>query len=130
MDLKIQAIQKALKVTPGAEIEMMNRAMKLKTDLDDLLFTLEGPSAKASWEELPPMVMPLNRRMNVMIRTHWSSTSELTKTEKDQLEILKEEFPPLLDQLKEIVGEIKALDQELEAIKAPWTPGRLPVLGT
>ena len=37
------------------------------------------------------MEMPLNNRLNVMVRTHWSSTSELTKTETDQLDILKED---------------------------------------
>ena len=48
--------------------------------------------------------MPLNRRLNIMVRTHWSSTAGLTKTETDQLEILREEFPPVLEQLK-IAGE-------------------------
>ncbi len=63
-----------------------------------------------------------------MVRTHWSSTSELTKTESDQLEILKEEFPPLLASLEQIVDEIGQLDSRLEELKAPWTPGRVPKL--
>ena len=74
------------------------------------------------------MNMPLSRRLNIMIRTHWSSTSELTKTETDQLEILKEEFPPVLAQLEKVVEEIRELDQQLEKLKAPWTPGRVPSL--
>ena len=74
------------------------------------------------------MDMPLSRRLNLMIRTHWSSTSELTLTETDQLEILKEEFPPVLEQLEKVVEEIRELDQQLEELKAPWTPGRVPVL--
>ena len=63
-----------------------------------------------------------------MTYTHWSSTSELTTTETEQLRILKEEFPPLLAQLEQAVDAIGVLDQELEALKAPWTPGRLPEL--
>ncbi len=63
-----------------------------------------------------------------MVRTHWSSTSELTKTETDQLEILKEEFPPLLTALEQVVEEIDLLDHRLEELKAPWTPGRVPKL--
>ena len=74
------------------------------------------------------MEMPLNNRLRVMVRTHWSSTAELTLTETDQLEILKEEFPPLLADLEEVVEEIRELDQRLEQLKAPWTPGRVPVL--
>ncbi len=122
---KLTSIKKALDQTPGAEVEMIRKVLDLEGQLRDLLYTLEGPQAKASSEELPPMMMPLNRRLSAMIRTHWSSTSDLTKTETDQLEILKEEFPPVLDKLEQVVDEIRQLDSELEELKAPWTPGRV-----
>ena len=125
---KLASIKKALVQTPEASVELGTMVQKLEGQLRDIQFTLDGPQAKASWEELPPMAMPLNNRMSVMIRTHWSSTSELTKTERDQLEILKEEFPPVLAQLEQLVKDIGQLDRELEALKAPWTPGRVPEL--
>ncbi len=125
---KLGAIRKAIKQTPGTGEELFQQLLELEAALDDLIYKLEGPDAAASWEELPPMEVPLNRRMNVMIRTHWSSTAELTFTEKEQLRILKEEFPPVLEQLEEIAGEISGVESRLEELKAPWTPGRLPVL--
>ncbi len=125
---KLASIRTAIRQTPGSGLEVYEKVVELEAALKDILFALEGPKAVASWEELPPMDMPLNRRMNVMVSTHWSSTSELTKTETDQLEILKEEFPPLLSALEQVVGEIAQLDQRLEELKAPWTPGRVPEL--
>jgi len=125
---KLTAIKKALTQTPEAGTELGRKVFELEDLLSDILFAMNGPSAKASWEELSPMNMPLNRRMNLMIRTHWSSTTELTKTETDQLEILREEFPPVLAQLEKVVEEIVELDQQLEDLKAPWTPGRVPSL--
>jgi hypothetical protein len=125
---KLAAMRKALKQTPGTGVEVFEKVLKLESDLEDVLYTLEGPSARASWEELPPMDVPLNRRLSVMIRTHWSSTSELTTTETEQLRILKEEFPPLMAQLEQIVDGVNELDRELKALKAPWTPGRVPEL--
>ena len=125
---KLATIRKAIKQTPGSGLEIYEKVVKLDKALEDILFALEGPGAKASWEELAPMDMPLNRRLNIMVRTHWSSTAELTKTETDQLEILKEEFPPLLEALEQIVDELGLLDQRLEELKAPWTPGRIPEL--
>jgi hypothetical protein len=74
------------------------------------------------------MPVPLNRRLSVMIRTHWSSTSELTTTETDQLEILREEFPPVLARLEAMVNEINQVEKQMEELKAPWTPGRIPEL--
>lgn len=125
---KLAAIRVALLQAPGEEGSLTRRVDDLEARLKDLLYTLEGPEAVASWEELPPMEMPLNRRLRVMIRTHWSSTSELTQTEKDQLAILREEFPPLLEELERIHEEIGELDRILEEMKAPWTPGRIPRL--
>ncbi|MEA3462055.1 MAG: glycosyl hydrolase, partial [Bacteroidota bacterium] len=125
---KLAAMKKALVQTPEAGTELGRQVLALEGRLKDIQYALDGPGAKASWEELPPMRMPLSRRLNVMIRTHWSSTSELTKTETDQLVILREEFPPLLEELKVIVYEIGELDRQLEELKAPWTPGRVPEL--
>ena len=125
---KLSTIQKAIKQTPGTGSTILMDVLELEDRLNNILYKLEGPSAKASSEELPPMEMPLNNRLRVMVRTHWSSTSELTKTETDQLEILKEEFPPVLAQLEKVVEEIRELDQQLEQLKAPWTPGRVPSL--
>ncbi len=125
---KLSAIRKAVKQTPGTGLEVFKKVLDLDAALKDILYTLEGPRAVASWEELSPMDMPLNKRLNVMVRTHWSSTAALTKTETDQLEILKEEFPPVLKALEQVVDEIAMLDQRLEELKAPWTPGRVPEL--
>lgn len=126
--VKLAAIRKAMKQTPGTGAEMLKRVKDLEREINDIIYKMEGPEAIASWEELPPMAMPLNRRLNVMIRTHWSSTSELTATEMDQLEILRAEFPVLLAELEKITGELNQLDRELESLKAPWTPGRIPKL--
>jgi photosystem II stability/assembly factor-like uncharacterized protein len=125
---RLQVLRQALRQTPGSGEELFRKVLELQAEIDDILFALEGPQAQASWEELPPMQMPLNRRLNVMIRTHWSSTAELTQTEKDQLEILREEFPPVLDRLDQAVAAIGEVEHSLEALKAPWTPGRMPQL--
>jgi hypothetical protein len=126
--VKLNTIREAIKQTPGTGSGMLIDVLALQDELDNILYKLDGPPAKASWEELPPMEMPLNRRLSVMVRTHWSSTAGLTKTETDQLEILREEFPPVLDQLKEVVTGIEKVEAKLEELKAPWTPGRMPEL--
>jgi len=102
--------------------------LALQDEVEQILYKLEGPPAVASWEELPPMEVPLNSRLNVMVRTHWSSTAGLTRTETDQLAILREGFPPVLKQLQEVVDGIAGVEARLEELKAPWSPGRMPEL--
>ena len=126
--VKLNTIRKVIKQTPGTGSAMLTDVLALQDELDQILYKLDGPPAVASWEELSPMEMPLNRRLNIMVRTHWSSTAGLTQTETDQLEILREEFPPVLEQLKEVIDGINKVEARLEELKAPWSPGRIPSL--
>jgi len=104
----------------------MDKVRALGVDLEKLNFTMNGLPAKASGEEVPPAQVPLNDRLSNITYTHMGSTSRITTTEKQAYEILSDEFPPVLQTLKNIVvNEIPALEAELNNINAPWTPGRL-----
>ena len=125
---KIENIKQAIYSTPGASQSLMNKARSLGKELEELNFKMSGVKAKASTEEIPPAQVPLNSRLGIITYTHMVSTSGITTTEKQNYEILKEEFPPVLNALKRIVEtDIPALETELNKIGAPWTTGRLPV---
>ena len=63
-----------------------------------------------------------------MVWVHWRSTSGITQSQRDQFAILSEEFPPILEELRTIYEtSLPAIEQELEEIGAPYTPGRIPV---
>jgi len=125
---KVEQIKQAIYATPGASQELMDRARALSVELEELNFKMNGLPAKASGEEVPPAQVPLNDRLSTITYTHMGSTSGITTTEKQGYEILKEEFPPVLQALKRIVEtEVPALEAELNKINAPWTPGRMPI---
>jgi photosystem II stability/assembly factor-like uncharacterized protein len=126
MFTRTQYIQQALLQMPGASEEMIQHARDLSLRINEIQFKFDGREAPASWEELPPAPMPLNRRLSTIVRTHMQSTSGVTQTEKDNYAILMNEFPQLLEELKQINSELKALEEKLEEINAPWTPGRIP----
>uniref|UniRef100_UPI0032178CB2 VPS10 domain-containing protein n=1 Tax=uncultured Draconibacterium sp. TaxID=1573823 RepID=UPI0032178CB2 len=125
---KLEQIKQAIYATPGASQQLMDKARALAVKLEALDFIMNGVPAKASGEEVPPAQVSLNTRLSLITYTHMGSTSGITTTEKQGYEILKEEFPPVLNALKKIVeNEIPALEAELNKMNAPWTPGRLPV---
>ena len=125
---KIENIKQAIYSTPGTSQVLMNKARALGKELEELNFKMSGVKAKASAEETPPAQVPLNSRLGTITYTHMGSTSGITETEKQNFEILKAEFPPVLEALKRIVEtDIPALEAELNKIGAPWTPGRIPV---
>lgn len=125
---KVENIKQAIYSTPGASQDLMDKARALGKELEELNFKMNGLPAKASAEEIPPEQVPLKNRLGNITYAHMGSTSGITSTEKQGYEILKEEFPPVLNALKRIVEkDIPAMEAELNKIGAPWTPGRLPV---
>ncbi len=125
---KVEHIKQAIYSTSGASQDLMDKARALGKELELLDFKMNGTEAKASGEEVPPEQVALNDRLGNITFTHMGSTSGITSTEKQSYEILKTEFPPVLDALKRIVeNDIPALETELDRMGAPWTPGRMPV---
>ena len=120
-------IKQALLNTPGADYTLLSKADKISLEIDDILLQFNGSPARASWEEVPPEIAPMNHRVGVLIWAQWRSSSNPTKTQLNQYDILAERFPPVLERIKKVYEEqIKPLEAELEKLGGPWTPGRLP----
>jgi hypothetical protein len=124
---KVEYILQTLYRMPDSTPEMITEAKRIRSEIDKIEFVFYGHSAKASWEEVPPGQMPLQRRLRNMAYTHYGSTAPITQTEKDAYNILSEELPPLIEKLKKI-GELdlKELEIQMNKAGAPWTPGRIP----
>ncbi|MCK4748585.1 MAG: hypothetical protein KAT15_16145, partial [Bacteroidales bacterium] len=125
---KVVLIKQTLHNTAGTSQNLMNKAFEIEQKLENIIFIFEGAEARASSEEIPPSAMPFNRRLMSIVYASMSTSSGTTQTQLDNYEILKEEFPPVLDDLKSIQQMITELNDELDAIGAPWTPGRVPSL--
>lgn len=125
---KVNAVMQALQQTPAASADMMKEAQRINKELDEINFTLNGPEAKASQEELPPMDMPLLQRLNEMASAAYGTSGDISTIGKEQLDIIKSEFPPVYERIKKAGEDLQNLDKKLDSVMAPWTPGRVPVL--
>jgi photosystem II stability/assembly factor-like uncharacterized protein len=121
------ALQDALNAVPGNHAELRTRIAAVSRQMEDVMLKFNNKSNKPSDEENPPAPVTLYSRLYKMAWTHWGSTSAPTQTQKDAYQILMAEFPPVYDQIKRI-GEtdLRLLEQEVEKLGAPATPGRLP----
>ena len=125
---KVNAVMQAIHQTPGASDGLMKEAERINDELEKIMFIFNGPEAKASQEELPPMNMPLSLRLSEMASASYGTSGDIMTIGKEQLDILKSEFPSVLERVKKASDDLQKLDKQLDAIKAPWTPGRVPVL--
>ena len=123
---QVVLIRQTLNNAPGTPEELIAKASDISRQLEDVMFTFEGPRAKASREEIPPHHMSLNSRLSALVYTHYSSTSGVTGTETDNYEVLREELQPVLEKLNNLQADIRVLNDALDKLGAPWTPGRLP----
>ncbi|MHC1777794.1 MAG: hypothetical protein AB9834_20510 [Lentimicrobium sp.] len=124
---KLVTMQQAVHQTPGASPELEGRIHMLKLKVDDILFAFNGKEPKASREENPPAQVSINERLGNIIYAFYGSTSAPTSTHRRSYEIIRDEFPPLYAQLKQISEvELPAIEAEMEKAGVPYTPGRLP----
>lgn len=128
-DLKdrVQYLRQVIYRTPEASPELIKEARSIDKKLSDLIYEFKGRTPPASREENPPAPVALNERLSSMVWVHWRSTSDITETEKKLYNILQKEFPPVLEELKQVYHQqIIPLEDKLESLKAPYTPGKVP----
>ena len=96
-------------------------------ELDEIKWTFRGEIPKASPEERTPAKVTINDRLGSLQSVHSRSTSEVTGTQRMVYEVLETELPPLLARLEKVANKsIPEIEVMLDAIDAPWTPGRVP----
>jgi photosystem II stability/assembly factor-like uncharacterized protein len=123
---RIKIIKKALHLTPKASPQLMKQAEDIENQLREILRALNGDdSIEKRNESQPPSI---SSRIGRLMYGYMRSTAEPTQTMKDQYLITGEELAPQLEKLKQLVEkDLKNLELEMEAVGAPWTPGRIPV---
>lgn len=127
LENRILSAKQAAQQTPGAPPELMQQIENLESRIDEALWKFDGQEPKASREENWPALPSINERLNSITWTHYRSTSGITQTQRNVFEVLEDEFPPILDELTQIHDvDLPAIEQQLEELKSPWTPGRVP----
>jgi photosystem II stability/assembly factor-like uncharacterized protein len=115
----------AIKRTPEAPNSLMDNALKIKKETDEILQHLYQDRTLASRNE--PTYPTVYERLNELAWGIWQTTSAPTTTQQNVYKVATEEFEPLLTQLKRLLEvDLKNLEADMERYGAPWTPGRVP----
>ncbi|MFA6957204.1 MAG: glycosyl hydrolase [Thermoanaerobaculia bacterium] len=123
---RLDHIKQALIDTPAADPKLLDEARAIEMRLKDLEIALSGDPTIAKYNE--PAPMSISERVNAIVDGAWASTSAPTKTHMDAWQIASDEFSPVLEKLRALIdGDLRGLEQKMELLGAPWTPGRVPV---
>jgi len=115
----------AIKQAPEAPNSLMDNALKIKEDTQDILQHLYQDETVAERNE--PTSPTVYDRLNELAWGMWNTTSAPTQTQKDAFKAATEEFEPLLKELQTLLEvNLQNLEADMEKYGAPWTPGRVP----
>ncbi len=124
---KSKYIQQSVQNSNNSSIELLNEITLIVRNLDSISVALNGTTPKASWEEVPPAINPLNIRLDEIVEATWESTSAPTETQKNDYNIVNNEVNNLLLAVSNINNKLAKIEQKLDELKIPYTPYRLPI---
>jgi len=123
---KLDHLLAALPLTPAADEALGQQARALKGRLQELQVLLNGDSTRSS--RYAPVPLSLTGRIGFIIGGYWDSQTAVPQGYRDSLAIARSDYAEAVQRLTQIATELDALGSAAEALGAPWTPGRLPVL--
>jgi len=118
-------MKRALQATAGATGTLQSRIDTLGEKLNNIFVALRGDRTLSSrFENSPPAI---SDRVNNIVDDQWQSTSAPTQTQIASYEVASDEFEVELSNLKTLVDDdLETIENELDRLGAPWTPGRIP----
>jgi photosystem II stability/assembly factor-like uncharacterized protein len=122
---RIAKIKVALADTPAATSELAEQARSIDARLADLQMALSGDRVLEQHNE--PTLPSIVDRVQGVVFSHWATTQAPTQTMRDAYTVAGAEFVPVLAKLHTLVEvDLKHLEDAMEKLGAPWTPGRVP----
>ena len=121
---RIDHMTQAVVDTPMATEEQAAALRALKARMQDLKVGLSGDSTISSRAE--PVPLSLYSRIATIAYGSWNTQAGVTGNFSDSYDVAAAQFPAILAELKSIAVDLAALESELEAKGAPWTPSRIP----
>ena len=126
-EVRLKYVKQALLDTPEASELLIAQTRALERRLRDIAVILLGDTTVSSrFEPTPPSLLD---RINRASSGFWSTT-EATATHRREHQIALELFTDLRARMDSLLErDLTRLEEEMERIGAPWTPGRkIPVL--
>ena len=120
-----QSYRASLKSVTVPHQDILDSIKALEAKLDILRIKMFGDQLTASLDK--DIVPGIQARIARIAGEQSRSSSAPTKSQRDAYAIAEEEFSPVYAELKKILAEdVKAIEKRLDAVGAPYTPGRLP----
>lgn len=122
---RLAAIRRAIDATPSLPAKAREDCLRLEKQLADINLALNGDRVWRSFNEGSPA--SISEHAQSAASPTRGTTGHPTKTALEQYQIASDALALEIPKLRKLVDvDIKALEKQLDAAGAPYTPGRLP----
>ena len=121
---RLDYLRKAVRQTPAASPELLTQIQQLTSRLNVIRTKLSGDRTLSRLQE--PVPPSIHDRIRSVVGSQWNVTSPPTQTQRDAYRYAGQEFAQVLTDLRQLIRQdLAAVEQQLETVGAPWTPGRI-----
>jgi photosystem II stability/assembly factor-like uncharacterized protein len=123
---RIQYVRRALDEIAGPDPKLVAQVNGIDTALHDINDEINGdPILRRANEPAPPSLLD---RVNTAVNG-LTTTAPPTATHRESLSLVQQQAGPLLDRLHKLIEvDLANVEKQMNALGAPWTPGRIPQL--
>jgi hypothetical protein len=122
---RLNAMRRAIDATPTLSAKLREDCLKMEKQLADISLALNGDRVWRSHNEGVPA--SISDHVQAAQSPTRGTTGRPTKTAMEQYQIASDELAVEIPKLRKLVEtDMKALEKQLDAAGAPYTPGRLP----
>jgi hypothetical protein len=123
---RVQYVRKALDQIAGPDPKLIAEVNRIDTALHDINDQLNGDPILRRHNEpsMPSLLDRVNTAVNGL-----TTTQPPTATHRQELATAEAQAGPLLERLRKLIDvDLVNVEKQLNALGAPWTPGRVPVM--
>jgi hypothetical protein len=122
---RLEQVKRALDQTPSAKEAWKQEVRALERRNRDILRALRGDAILRARNENTPV--SIVERVQEIVNDERLSLARPTTTQRESYKIASREFSQELAKLRTLIDvDLRQLEKDLDAVGAPWTPGRLP----
>ncbi|MEM9898383.1 MAG: glycosyl hydrolase [Pseudomonadota bacterium] len=122
MQVRIDHLKAALDETPAATTEHRKTLATLETALDAVVVALNGDPTISGRNEASPW--SINTRIDFVRFASWNSQAKPAGAHIGAIDVAEEDLKATIAALASLSTELTTFESTLDAIGAPWTPGR------
>jgi chromosome segregation ATPase len=125
MQERVKFIERTIQVAPEVKLELVAELKSIKENIHKVSTELYGDATLTSREFEAPN--SISENVGTIVWNMWNARTDVTQTNRDLYQDAGTRLEKVLVQMKDVDSKIKVIENQLDQLKTPYTPGRFDI---